>query len=61
MGTRPCDTPMFPNMKLTANDGEILFDPERYRKLVGKLNYPIVTRPNISFPVSVVNQFISSP
>jgi hypothetical protein len=42
-------------------DGELLKDPKRYRRLVGKLNYMIVTRPDISYPVSVVSQFMSSP
>ncbi|XP_015168103.1 uncharacterized mitochondrial protein AtMg00240-like [Solanum tuberosum] len=36
-------------------------NPERYRRLVGKLNYLTVTRPDISFPVSVVSQFMTSP
>ena len=36
-------------------------DPERYKMLVGKLNYLTVTRPNIAYFVSVVNQYMSSP
>ena len=36
------------------------FGLERYGRLVGKLNYHTVTRPNIAFPVSVLSQFISS-
>ena len=35
-------------------------DPERYRRLVRKLNYLIVTRPNIAHSVSVVSQYMSS-
>ncbi|GAV57953.1 hypothetical protein CFOL_v3_01489 [Cephalotus follicularis] len=30
------------------------------QRLVGKLNYLTVTRPDISFPISVVSQFLSS-
>jgi hypothetical protein len=43
------------------DDGELLKDPERYHGLVGKLNYLTVTRPDISYPVSVVSQFMSAP
>ena len=61
MGCRPIDTPMDPNVKLLPGQGEPLSNPERYRRLVGKLNYLTVTRPDISFPVSVVSQFMTSP
>ena len=58
---KPVDTPMDPNVKLIPGQGEPLEDPGRYRRLVGKLNYLTITRPNISFPVSVVSQFLQSP
>jgi len=61
LGVKPVDTPMNPNMKLDAEHGELLYDPAKYRRLVGKLNYLTITRPNISFAVSVVSQFMSSP
>ena len=48
---KPVDTLMDPNVKLV----------KRYRRFVGKLNYLTITRPNISFPVSVVSQFLQSP
>jgi len=52
---------MDPNVKLLPSQGELLSDPEKYRRLVGKLNYLTVTRPDISFAVSVVSQFLNSP
>ena len=55
------DTPMDPNVKLVPSQGELLRDPGRYRRLIGKLNYLTITRPDISFPVSVVSQFLQSP
>ena len=55
------DTPMDPNVKLVPGQGESLQDPWRYQRLVGKLNYLIIIRPDISFPVSVVSQFLQSP
>ncbi|XP_015160008.1 uncharacterized mitochondrial protein AtMg00240-like [Solanum tuberosum] len=61
MGCKPIDTPMDPNVKLLPGQGEQLSNPERYRRLVGKLNYLTVTRSDISFPVSVVSQFMTSP
>ena len=58
---KPVDTPMDPNVKLVPGQGESLGDSGRYRRLVGKLNYLTITRPDISFLVSVVNQFLQSP
>ncbi|RVX20875.1 Retrovirus-related Pol polyprotein from transposon RE2 [Vitis vinifera] len=58
---KPVDTPMDPNVKLILGQGEPLGDPGRYRLLVSKLNYLTITRPDISFPVSVVSQFLQSP
>ena len=58
---KPVDTPMDPNVKLVPGQGESLGDPKRYRRLADKLNYLTITRPYISFPVSVVSQFLQSP
>ncbi|KAJ9553858.1 hypothetical protein OSB04_017903 [Centaurea solstitialis] len=58
--TKPCEAPMIPNMKLNIEDGDLLEDPGKYRRIVGKLNYLTITRPDIAFPVSVVSQFMSS-
>ena len=58
---KPVDTPIDSNVKLVSGQGESLRDPGRYRRLVGKLNYLIITRSDISFPMSVVSQFLQSP
>ena len=53
---------MIPNICLAKDDGDPYDDPERYRKLIGKLNYLMVmTRPNIVFAVSVVSKFMLAP
>ena len=44
-----------------TREGELFEDPERYRRLVRKLNYLTVTRPDIAHSVSVVSQYMSSP
>ena len=58
---KPVDISMDPNVKLVPGQGEPLQDPGRYHRLVGKLNYLTITRPDISFLVSVVSQFLQSP
>ena len=52
---KPVDTLMDPNVKLVPGQGEPLRDLGRYRQLVGRLNYLTITRPIISFPMSVVS------
>jgi len=55
---RPVDSPMDPNMKLMTDHSVVYPDPERYRRLVVKLIYLTITRPDISFAVGVVSQFM---
>ena len=37
---------MNPNAKLYEDQGELLSNPKRYRRLVGKLNYLTITLPD---------------
>jgi hypothetical protein len=55
LGAKPVETPMDPNVKLCVDQGEIFSHPDRYRRLVGKLNYLTNTRPDISVKVSYCN------
>lgn len=48
-GTRLDKFPMEQNLKLTPDGGELLKDPIKYRRLVGRLIYLTVTRPDIVF------------
>ena len=52
---KPVNTPMDPNIKPVPGQREPLRDPRRYRRLVGRLNYLTITRPNIYFLVNVVS------
>ncbi|KAJ7982467.1 Retrovirus-related Pol polyprotein from transposon TNT 1-94 [Quillaja saponaria] len=61
LDSKPVYTPMDPNTKLVPDKGELLTNPEQYRRLVGKLNYLTVTRPDIAFATSMVSQFLSQP
>ena len=61
LGSKPIETPMDPNVKLYEDQEELLSDPKRYHRLVGKLNYLTITRPDISFVVSVLSQHMKDP
>jgi len=55
------DTPTELNTRLNLQDGEPLRDPTLYRHLVGSLVYLTVTRPDISYAVHQVSQFMAAP
>ncbi|XP_024023550.1 uncharacterized protein LOC112092229 [Morus notabilis] len=60
-GCRPVETPMDPNTKLKPRTEEKPVDKGQYQRLVGRLIYLTHTRPNISFAVSHVSQFLNNP
>ncbi|RVW51460.1 Retrovirus-related Pol polyprotein from transposon TNT 1-94 [Vitis vinifera] len=46
---KPCTTPTVPNVQLMPDDGDPFYNHEKYRRVVRKLNYLTVTRPNIAY------------
>ena len=54
------DTPIEYNCRLNSHDGESLSDANLYRQLVGSLIYLTITRPDISYAVHVVSQFMAA-
>ena len=61
LGCINIDSPMDVNTKLLPYQGNILEDAERYRRLMRKLNYLTMIKPDIKFTVSAVSQFLSPP
>ena len=59
--TSSVDTPMEVNVKYRKDEGDLLDDPTLYRRLVGSLIYLTTTRPDISYAVHQVSQFMTSP
>ncbi|XP_020249272.1 uncharacterized protein LOC109826663 [Asparagus officinalis] len=61
LGSKPISTPMEQNHQLARVEGELFSEPEKYRRLVGRLVYLMITRPELSYSVHVLAQFMSSP
>lgn len=71
-GSKPFDTPMGQNLKLTTVEYDTAFPPKQledallpdaalYKRLVGRLIYLTITRPDICYAVQVLSQFMHSP
>jgi hypothetical protein len=61
IGAKPCCFPMEQNHQLTSDSGTLLPDPSEYRRLIGRLIYLTITRPDITYPVQILSQFMQQP
>jgi hypothetical protein len=61
LGAKPAIVPMEPDLVLTENGSEALKDPSRYRRLLGKLIYLTISRPEITYSVNTLSQFMQEP
>lgn len=59
--SKPVCTPMSTKVDLHSKNGVLLTDPTLYREIVGSLQYLTITRPDISFAVHCVSQFMNQP
>ncbi|XP_019086271.1 PREDICTED: uncharacterized protein LOC109126850 [Camelina sativa] len=60
-GAKPVTTPMSTTPKLTLRLGTPLSDPTEFRAVVGSLQYLAFTRPDISYAVNCLSQFMHQP
>jgi hypothetical protein len=61
LGCKPASTPMDSKCKLNTEDEKSLEDINQFQRLLGKLIYFTVTRPDISYSISQISKFIHSP
>ncbi|XP_019087371.1 PREDICTED: uncharacterized protein LOC109127258 [Camelina sativa] len=61
LGSQPAAFPIEQQHKLALSDGPLLKEPERYRRLVGRLVYLLATRPDLTYVIHVLSQFMHSP
>lgn len=57
LGCKPITTPVEQNLKLSKYEGQELKDPSSYKRLIGRLLYSTITRPDITFAVHRLSQF----
>ncbi|KAL0356273.1 UNVERIFIED_CONTAM: Retrovirus-related Pol polyprotein from transposon RE2 [Sesamum radiatum] len=58
---KAASTPLPLGLKLTADCGTLLINPDSYRRLIGRLLYLAFTRPDISHLVQQLSQFLTHP
>lgn len=61
LGAKPTTFPVEYNTALTQGEGKLLSDPAQYRRLVGRLIYLTITRPNIVYVVHILSQVMNKP
>jgi hypothetical protein len=48
-------------LALSKHDGDLIADSSSYRRLVGKMIYLTITKPDLSYAVQVLSQFMDKP
>lgn len=61
LACKPASVPMDPTVKLSKDTGTPLESSNTYREIIGRLLYLTITRPDITFAVNNLSQFLSCP
>jgi hypothetical protein len=57
---KPISTPLDRTVKHRLDSGRVC-DPTRFRRIFGSLIYLTITRPDLSYPVEVISQYMARP
>ncbi len=60
-GCKPISIPLEQNVKLSVDEGDLMEDTTMYRRIVESLIYMTITRPDLSYVVGVLSQFMQTP
>lgn len=61
LGAKPAHVPIEQNRRLALSKQPFLKDLESYRRLVGRLIYLVIIRPELSYSVHILAQFLHAP
>jgi len=61
LAAKPSAFPMESNAKFSASDGVLLEEPHFYRRLIGRLLCLTITRPDLTYAVHTLSQFLQAP
>jgi len=59
-GCKPISIPLEQNVKLSTDEKDLVEDTTMYRRIVGNLIYMTITRPDLSYAIGVVSQFMQT-
>lgn len=60
LGCKPGGSPMDQNHQLSLAKSPFMYDPEKYRRLDGRIFYLLATRPDLTYAVHILSRFMKA-